>query len=89
MTNPQPTPRSSDPSPDDRFNARLGLWLFAIYLIGYGGFVYLSAFCPTLIGWRPFGGINLAIHYGMTLIMAALGLALVYLKFARGGKDAA
>jgi uncharacterized membrane protein (DUF485 family) len=49
----------------------------------------MSAFCPTLIGWRPFGGINLAIHYGMSLIMAALSLALVYLTFARGGKDAA
>lgn len=94
MSSPQKTPEShtdsaSEPSADDRYNARLGLWLFAVYLLGYGGFMYLSAFCPTIIGWRPFGGINLAIHYGMSLIAGALVLALVYLKLARGGKDAA
>lgn len=94
MSRPLPDPQSSqtptsEPSADDRFNARLGLWLFAVYVIGYGGFMYLSAFCPTIIGWRPLGGINLAIHYGMSLIAVALVLALVYLALARGGKDAA
>lgn len=75
------------PNADDHRNSRLGLWLFAIYLLAYGGFMTLSAFYPSIIAMRPFGGINLAILYGMALIAGALILALIYLKAARGGKD--
>jgi uncharacterized membrane protein (DUF485 family) len=58
--------------------ARYGLKLFAIYLVLYGGFMALNAFFPEASGWAPFGGVNLAILYGMALIAAAAVLAFLY-----------
>jgi uncharacterized membrane protein (DUF485 family) len=59
-------------------NARLGLWLFAIYLALYAGFVLLAAFSPETMERTPLAGVNLAIWYGFGLIAAALLLALLY-----------
>ena len=82
MTTPEPKRDDEHPELVER-NARTGLWLFAIYCVIYGGFVGLSAFCPDIIGAKPFGGINLAVIYGFALIGLALALALVYLAFCR------
>jgi uncharacterized membrane protein (DUF485 family) len=57
---------------------KLGLVLFAIYLLLYGGFVVLNAFFPESMEYTPLAGVNLAIWYGFALIVAALGLALIY-----------
>jgi len=59
-------------------NVRLGLALFAIYLLLYGSFVLLAAFAPKLMEKTPLAGVNLAVWYGFGLIVAALVLALVY-----------
>ncbi len=59
-------------------NTRLGLVLFAVYLVFYGGFVLLAAFSPDSLAVLPWAGVNLAIWYGFGLIVAALLLALVY-----------
>lgn len=65
------------------YNSRLGLALFAIYVLFYGGFMALSAFRPEVMG-RPFmGGVNLSVVYGFALIAAALVLALLYLAASR------
>ncbi len=64
-------------------NARLGLALFAIYCLLYLGFMGIAAFSYELFGSTPFGGVNLAILYGMGLIVAALVLALVYMKLCK------
>ncbi len=69
------------------YNARLGLWLFLIYFIFYGGFMALNAFRPDLMSHTPFGGVNLAILYGMFLIAAALVLALIYMVLCRASRD--
>ena len=43
------------------FNSRLGLALFAVYVLFYGGFMALSAFRPQVMG-RPFlAGGNLSV----------------------------
>ena len=57
---------------------RLGLALFLVYLVLYGGFVLLAAFWPQWMEVTPLAGVNLAIWYGFGLIVAALALALVY-----------
>jgi len=57
---------------------RLGLSLFAVYLVLYGGFVLLAAFSPQWMEITPLAGVNLAIWYGFGLIVVALVLALVY-----------
>ena len=66
-------------------NARLGLVLFAVYLVLYGGFVLINAFAPDMMDVTPIAGINLAILYGFGLIVAALGLAAVYGYACREG----
>jgi uncharacterized membrane protein (DUF485 family) len=87
-----PLPHSSDGPPlphvdDDpevaSAHARVGLWLFGIYLLLYTGFMGLNAFTPGLMAWTPGGGLNLAVLYGMGLIFAAVALAFVYMGACR------
>lgn len=61
-----------------RQNARNGMFLFVGYAIFYAGFVLINAFAPALMDLTPFGGINLAILYGGSLIVVAMILALIY-----------
>jgi len=58
--------------------SRIGLLLFAVYLVFYGGFVLLAAFSPQSMEATPLAGVNLAIWYGFGLIALAILLALVY-----------
>ena len=68
------------------YNTRMGVVLFIVYVGFYGGFMALSAFKPEVMS-RPFlGGVNLAIVYGFALIVAALLLALAYMKVCRKSK---
>src|SRR5688572_12591355 len=64
-------------------NARYGLVLFFAYLLLYAGFMYLAAFRPDVMASTPFGGTNLAILYGIGLILAAIVLSLVYMVLCR------
>jgi uncharacterized membrane protein (DUF485 family) len=64
-------------------NTRYGLWLFALYVAMYGGFMGLAAFRPAMMANEPFGGVNLATLYGMGLIVAALVLAVIYMVMCR------
>jgi uncharacterized membrane protein (DUF485 family) len=41
-------------------------------------------FRPDVLSWRPLGGVNLAIAYGMGLIAAAFVLSLIYMVACRG-----
>jgi|GEM_PF-4983325 len=50
-------------------NSRLGLILFLLYLLLYGGFVFLNAFSPETMERTPWAGVNLAISYGFGLIL--------------------
>ena len=73
---PAPTP---PPDPPAAAASRLGLCLCAAYVLLYGGFIGLVLLRPDLLSRRPFGGVNLAIAYGMGLIGAAFLMALVYM----------
>jgi len=64
-------------------NARLGLILFLVYLALYLGFMGIATFDYQLFASTPLGGVNLAILYGLGLIVAALLLALVYMKLCK------
>jgi uncharacterized membrane protein (DUF485 family) len=68
-------------------NSRIGLVLFGIYLLLYGGFVFLNAFSPESMEATPVAGVNLAIVFGFGLILAAFVLALLYGFLCRGSKD--
>ena len=68
------------PHRGEQFNRRFGLALFFVYLAAYGAFVYLSAFRADLMAAHAVAGVNIAVVYGFGLIVAALVLALIYLK---------
>ncbi len=59
-------------------SARIGLVLFGVYLLLYGGFVLLNAFSPETMEATFMAGVNLAILYGFALIVTAFLLALLY-----------
>ncbi len=61
-----------------RFKQRLGLLLCGMYAIAYSCFVGIAVYDVTLMDIvMPFG-LNLAVFYGLGLIVFALVLALVY-----------
>jgi uncharacterized membrane protein (DUF485 family) len=65
-------------------NARIGLILFAVYVLLYAGFISVAALRPdTMDIPTAFGSVNLAIMYGMGLIFAALLLAFIYMLVCR------
>lgn len=65
------------------YNTRMGVGLFLIYLLFYGGFMALSAFRPHIMSTPFLGGVNVSVLYGFALIVLALVLALVYLRACR------
>jgi len=67
--------------------ARYGLILFVLYLLLYGGFMLLNAFAREVMERTPIAGVNLAILYGLGLILAAFGLALVYAWLCRASAE--
>lgn len=66
--------------------SRLGLVLFGLYLVLYGGFVLLNMIAPTTMEATPLWGINTAVLYGFGLIVAAIVLALIYELFTNDGE---
>src|SRR5687767_2290012 len=93
MAEPDSHPHHPDHVHDDHHaptiarNARTGLWLFLVYVILYGGFVALSAFFPNVMSKPAFAGVNLAVTYGLALIIGAFVLALVYMKLVSRRAD--
>jgi uncharacterized membrane protein (DUF485 family) len=59
--------------------SRLGLALFLVYVMLYGGFIGLVLVRPDLLALRPAGGVNLALIAGLGLIAAAFLLAVLYM----------
>ncbi len=59
-------------------NSRNGIILFAVYLLFYGGFVFVNAFDPVSMEKTPFAGLNVAILYGFALIIGAVVLSAFY-----------
>jgi uncharacterized membrane protein (DUF485 family) len=79
-------------SPDAGSNGartrRSDLASFAIYCIAYAVFMALLAFSPDVLAKRVVGGVNLAVAYGMGLILGAVALAGIAMAKRRGGPPA-
>lgn len=58
--------------------SKLGVRLFFIYLICYAGFVILGVFHYELLATTVFTGLNLALVYGIGLIVFAVILGIIY-----------
>ena len=85
---PDPAPLDPPPpvalaDPAIRHNARVGLWLFGLYFLLYAGFVGITVVDYRVMARPVVGGVNLAVCYGMFLIVAAIVLAVVYSMLCR------
>lgn len=58
--------------------SKLGVRLFFFYLICYAGFVIIGVFQYELLATTVFLGLNLAVTYGMGLILFAVILGVIY-----------
>jgi uncharacterized membrane protein (DUF485 family) len=67
----------------------LGIRLFFIYLISYVGFVLICVFQYELLSTPVFGGLNLALAYGIGLIVFAIILGIVYNYYCTRYEDEA
>ena len=59
------------------FKTRVGVWMFFLYAVVYAGFILINTLNPDLMA-SDIGPLNLAIVYGLGLIIFALMLAFVY-----------
>lgn len=66
----------------ERHNARLGLILFAVYLVAYAAYMLVNAFAPKWMD-EVLGGVNVAVVSGLALIGGAVLLAVVYAALCR------
>ena len=57
---------------------RLGLILFLVYAFIYAVFVYIGVMQTELLGIKVIAGLNLAIVYGVGLIVLAIVMGFVY-----------
>lgn len=69
--------------------SKLGVRLFFIYLICYTGFVILGVFQYELLATTVFAGLNLALAYGIGLILFAVILGMIYNYYCTKYEDAA
>ncbi len=60
------------------YKMSLGIRMFLIYAIVYGGFVAINLIKPALMKEQIIFGLNLAVVYGFGLIIFAVVLALIY-----------
>ena len=67
--------------------ARLGVWFFFIYLFFYAGFVAIGVLNFELLGQEVTGGLNLALFYGIGLIIFAVLLGILYNYFCSRYED--
>jgi len=67
------------PDPASRYKSRLGVVMFIIYCVVYAGFVLVNVLSEgQAMQAIVLAGLNLAVVYGMGLIVFALVLALIY-----------
>lgn len=67
------------PDPASRYKSRLGVRMFLLYCVVYAGFVLINVFTEgRAMQAIVVAGLNLAVVYGMGLIILALVLAVIY-----------
>lgn len=67
--------------------ARLGVWFFFLYLFFYGGFVAIGVLNYELLSQEIVAGLNLALFYGIGLIVFAVLLGILYNNYCSRFED--
>ncbi len=71
----------------EKRKSRIGIRMTLLYSVVYAGFVVLSVFRPTWMGARAVFGLNVAVSYGLGLILIAIAFALIYNHLCRVPSD--
>lgn len=66
---------------------RLGVKMFIVYLVTYFGFVIIGTISPKTLGLNVLGLANLAVIYGMGLIVLAGIMGIIYNYFCSKYED--
>lgn len=61
-----------------KYRTQTGARLFSAYALIYAVFVVINLVSPTLMERMVFWGLNLAVTYGIGLILLAILMALIY-----------
>ena len=70
--------KSFDPDNASVYKMRIGVYMVILYALVYFGFIVINISNPLLMERIIFSGLNLAVVYGIGLIIFALILALIY-----------
>ncbi|MBN2395218.1 MAG: DUF485 domain-containing protein [Candidatus Atribacteria bacterium] len=70
--------KKSDSENMTAYKVRIGMYMILLYALVYFGFIVINISNPFLMERIIFGGLNLALVYGIGLIIFALILALIY-----------
>lgn len=70
------------------YKTKLGVVMFILYGLIYAGFVAINVIDAKLMEMTVLWGLNLAIVYGMGLILFALVLAMIYNAMCTGKENA-
>ncbi len=79
--NPSSSPIAEDPF--ERRKTGIGVRMTLLYSLVYVGFVVVSVFRPQWMAARAVLGLNLAVTYGLGLIVLAIVLAMLYNQLCR------
>ena len=60
------------------YKAKLGVYMFFTYVIIYAAFIVINVASPKIMGLIIFAGLNLAVVYGLGLILLAIIMGLIY-----------
>jgi uncharacterized membrane protein (DUF485 family) len=60
------------------YKAKVGIYFFIIYSIVYSVFVIINVISPLSMAMIVFAGLNLAVVYGIGLIILAIIMGLIY-----------
>lgn len=74
----QETPQQQETDLSIKKKTRLGIYFFFIYFFFYAGFVAIGVLNYELLAFEVIGGVNLAIFYGIGLILFAIILGILY-----------
>jgi len=70
--------KSSDPDNVSVYKVRIGIYMILLYALVYFSFIVINITSPLLMERIIFSGLNLAVVYGIGLIVFALILAFIY-----------
>jgi uncharacterized membrane protein (DUF485 family) len=70
-----------------KYKAKLGAYLFFVYVIVYAAFIVINVASPQSMGTIIFAGLNLAVVYGFGLILLAIIMGIIYNHFCTKKED--